>query len=300
MDRRTFLRLSTAFGGYALVGAPGFAAPNALDLDFDAEFAEIQQDPAAAQETVAFRDFAMADDGAACIPITLNGKTTCVVSAARQPPRIPPSQLQISDASRQFILFYEVTSETNYNAKLKAPIWPGGDSGVTIGIGYDLGYASADDMITEWSKYVHPFILNQLKPLCGKKGAAAQSAISSVGHVRIEWDGAYRQFTESLLPIFVALTETFCQNVEDLPPDCRGALTSLVFNRGTALKLKNDPIDSRREMREIRDLMASKQYDAIPQKFLDMQRLWIDKPNARGVVKRRAGEAALFAKGLKS
>ncbi len=222
-----------------------------------------------------------------------------MVSAARQPPRIPPSQLPISDAPKQFILFYEVTSEDNYNAKLKAPIWPGGDSGVTIGIGYDLGYASENDMVAEWSKYVHPFILNQLKPVCGKKAAAAQAAVSTVSHLRIEWDSAYRQFTESLLPIFVALTETFCQNVDDLPPDCRGALTSLVFNRGTALQLKNDPIDSRREMREIKDLMAAKQYGAIPQKFLDMQRIWIDKPKARGVVKRRAGEAALFAKGLK-
>jgi hypothetical protein len=35
---------------------------------------------------------------------------------------------------------HEVTSQSVYNKKYTSPIMPGGDSGVTFGLGTDLGY----------------------------------------------------------------------------------------------------------------------------------------------------------------
>jgi len=297
VDRRQFLATAITAGAWSFLPREVRAQE---DLDFQRIFAEIKKDPAAIGDAVKYRDFAMANNGAACIPVTTDGVTTCIVSAARQPPRIPPSHLKISDDSRDFIVFYEVTSASNYNKTLTSPTWPGNDSGITVGIGYDLGYASEIDVKNEWGNYVHPFVINRLISVCGKKGGDAEASLPSVSNIRIDWDSAYRQFTEMLLPIFVAQTETFCKNMDSIHEDCRGALTSLIFNRGTALELKNDPIDSRKEMREIKELMAKKQYADIPQKFLDMRRIWQGKPKARGLLTRRAGEAALFARGLKS
>jgi hypothetical protein len=298
MKRRGFMIASGASIASYLLGDKSAFSQEQGSSDFQTIFSEIQGDPEAVESAFAFRDFAMADNGAACIPVTLDGTTTCIVSAARQPPRILPSDLSISEDSKKLMVFYEVTSKANYEKKLRAPIWPGQQSGVTIGIGYDLGYASKDDLQREWSEYIHPFTLNKLASVCGKKGANAQNALDSVKNVRIEWDSAYPQFTDVLLPVFVALTETYCDNLDDLHEDCRGALTSLIFNRGTALQLKNDPVDSRREMREIKTMMAQKNYKDIPAKLIEMQRLWRDKPKARGVVNRRAAEAALFQRGL--
>lgn len=297
MDRRHFLFSVAASATYVAFSRNELRAQG---LDFQQIFSKIEADPTAAEDARAYKDFAMENNGAACIPVTIDGSTTCIVSAARQPPRISPSNLSISGDSKKFIMFYEVTGEGNYNKKLKSPIWPGEDSGVTIGIGYDLGYASQADLQGEWGNYVHPFIIKRLAVACGKRGKDAQNILTDLKNVHIEWEDAYKQFTEKLLPVFVALTETFCDNLEDIHEDCRGALTSLVFNRGTALELKNDPLDSRREMREIKDLMKKKQYSGIPQKFLDMQRLWKGNSKVRGVVDRRAGEAALFERGLRS
>lgn len=296
MNRRHIISF---LGTIALQGRISLASPMANDAEFEEIFATAQADPSAAIEAAGLRDFAMENNGAVCIPITVDGKTTCIVSAARQPPRIAPSKLSISSDAKRLIVFYEVTSENYYKSKLMAPVWPGGESGVTIGIGYDLGYATQEDLKNEWGSYVHPFVLNRLASVCGKKGQDAEAALSNIGNVRIDWISAFPQFVDKLLPIFVAQTETFCSNLDDVHEDCRGALTSLVFNRGTALRLKNDPSDSRREMRDIRDLMARKQYGDVPQRFLDMQRLWIGRPSARGVVTRRAAEAALFAQGLR-
>jgi GH24 family phage-related lysozyme (muramidase) len=118
--------------------------------------------------------------------------------------------------------------------------------------------------------------------------------------VGIKWADAYKQFVETTLPIFVAETETFCPHVADLPEDSRGALASLIYNRGSAKFLKNDPNDSRREMRNIADLMAQQKYAEIPAQFIAMKRIWADKKDARGLLNRRDAEAQLFQLGLDS
>ena len=57
----------------------------------------------------------------------------------------------ISAAAVQSIVTCEVTSRAVYEQKWAHPIWPGLNSGVTIGIGYDLGQNSADRIRADWS-----------------------------------------------------------------------------------------------------------------------------------------------------
>ena len=49
------------------------------------------------------------------------------------------------------IVATEVTSQAYYEKKLRKPEWPGGASGVTIAVGYDLGYANEDKIRRDWT-----------------------------------------------------------------------------------------------------------------------------------------------------
>lgn len=53
---------------------------------------------------------------------------------------IKASGLPISIEAIDEIIGDEDTSESYYNGHYRKPEWPGGDSGVTIMLGYDLGY----------------------------------------------------------------------------------------------------------------------------------------------------------------
>jgi len=295
VNRREFLKASAAS---ALLVAP-LSKSFAQSDPFSTLFAELTADPQLAASAIEFRDFALEGAGDTCTQITINNETTCIVTAARRPPRLPPSTLAVSSAAKELIVYYEVTSRKKYEKELMAPTWPGGASGVTVGIGYDLGYVDEDDLTKEWGAYVHPFVLKRLSSVTGLTGKKANEALSSVKNVQVSWDSAYGQFTKVLLPIFIAQTEKFAKNLDQLSEDSRGAIVSLVFNRGTALKLKNDPVDSRREMREVANLMANKDFAPIPAKLREMKRLWDNKPDARGVSLRREAEARLFERGLR-
>lgn len=295
MNRRDFL------GGVG-VSFLGLAAPNFLhaqEQGFSEIWTSILADPTLAQTAAEYRDFAL-DESVNCLNVVQDGETVCIVTAARRPPRLAPSKLEISQAAKDLIIFYEVTNKSKYDRDLEGPIWPGGDSGITVGFGYDLGYVSKSELEEEWKGAVHKFVLERLSAVCGLKGQAARTALSSVSQVRIDWDAASRQFSDVLLPIFVAQTEKFLPNLKKLHPDCRGALVSLVFNRGTALTLKDDTRDTRKEMREIVDLMKVENYTEIPARFRDMTKVWEGQAKARGVVLRRRAEAALFEKGLQA
>jgi hypothetical protein len=56
-------------------------------------------------------------------------------------PGIAP-RLKSSQAAIDLIVMEEVSSQAAYTKLYQGPTWPGGASGVTIGIGYDGGYST--------------------------------------------------------------------------------------------------------------------------------------------------------------
>ena len=50
----------------------------------------------------------------------------------------------ISQAAFDLIVAEEVSSQAAYNARYQRPERPGGQSGITVGIGYDCGYATPE------------------------------------------------------------------------------------------------------------------------------------------------------------
>jgi GH24 family phage-related lysozyme (muramidase) len=260
----------------------------------------IRSDAQATDDARRIVDFAQDNTSASCDTVNINGISQCIISAARGPPHLKPSTLRISNRAISLIVACEVSSQQHYTRALERPTWPRLQSGITIGIGYDLGQVTVDDFVDDWSKYVHPFVIETLSPVTGLQGAAARDKLQEVQIVGIKWPDAYKQFVETTLPLFTAETERFCRNLAVLSDDSRGALVSLILNRGSAKTLGNDPNDRRKEMRTIALLMKEERYSEIPAQFIAMRRLWENNKDARGLVARRLAEAQLFQLGLDS
>jgi peptidoglycan hydrolase-like protein with peptidoglycan-binding domain len=66
---------------------------------------------------------------------------------------LPEPSPDIPTRAVSFIAREEVGSRGFYDAQCARPTWPGGASGVTIGVGYDLGYQAG--FAADWSDLGH-------------------------------------------------------------------------------------------------------------------------------------------------
>lgn len=195
----------------------------------------------------------------------------------------------ISEKAYNLILKYEVGGGFSYyNKALKNPTYPGGASGVTIGIGYDLGYNTKSQFASDWKHLLPGVVFNRLESCVGIKGEYAKQMVKNVKDIEISWDDASAVFKKSTLPRFVSETLKAFPGADKLHPDAFGALVSLVFNRGASVTG-----NSRREMLNIRNLISSKNYNAIANEIRSMKRLWIGK-GLDGLLKRRDEEAQMI------
>lgn len=190
-----------------------------------------------------------------------------------------------------FIARQEVSSRPNYDARCAKPTWPGGDSGITIGIGYDLRFQG--DFESCWAPRLQAATAAALRPWIGKPGT--QAGAVSLAAYSIPFFSAWDVFAAVTLPKEVQSTAGAFGDLSVLPPLCRGALVSLVYNRGPSLGLSGDPDGKRREMLAIRNLIQAGQLDQVPAEFASMLRLWPDAPGLRA---RRLAEADMWKRGL--
>jgi hypothetical protein len=203
--------------------------------------------------------------------------------------------MALSSASLKLILQFEVGGgKSYYDKKLKSPTWPGEASGVTIGVGYDLGYYEKETIQADWEDYLTPKDLKRLLACAGKKGKDAEKAIVAVKDIVIDWDDALAVFKNTTISTFWRKTKLAFPGAENLHPNVRGALLSLVFNRGTSLKGER-----RKEMAAIKDLIATKDYEGIATQLEGMKRVWVGTTIAEGMNRRRDAEAALTRTALK-
>jgi GH24 family phage-related lysozyme (muramidase) len=210
------------------------------------------------------------------------------------PPPFPPSARAVAPEAIQLIIVCEVTSPTVYDTKYREPVWPGGDSGATIGIGYDVGYCSGGTLTTDWKPYLDAASLKRLQAACGKTGAKARDLIANLGDISVDWSKAHAQFANALIPRYTGETLHYLPNASLLSEKSLGALVSLVYNRGASF---GHPGDRYTEMRAIKAAIESKKFSLIPQQFRAMQRLW-PQQNLAGLRIRRRLEAQLFEDGL--
>ncbi len=218
------------------------------------------------------------------LPVTgiVDAATWSALEALPEPSPVIPTE------AVTFIVHEEVGGRKYYDRHVAIPHFPGEASGVTIGVGYDLRFQEPADFEADWAGILTPQAMDSLRPHLGKKGSAA--AVAALADLRIPFPAAWQVFIKHALPRAVTQTESCFGKLAPLPPLCRGALASLVYNRGTKLSG-----DSRREMKAIHDHIAAGRLDQVAAEFTAMKRLW---PGSEGLRKRRDKEAEMWAKGM--
>jgi hypothetical protein len=205
----------------------------------------------------------------------------------------------LSKKSLDLILEFEVGGGENYyNKFLKSPAWPGEQSGVTIGVGYDLGYVNKAEFSEDW-KDLPKDIFDRLYKVVGIKGYNAKNLIRGLKDISIPWELSLKVFNNKTVTKFYNLTKQTFPNFDNLPEDAKGGLVSLVFNRGNSLEG-----DRRREMKLIRDGMKlvsvydQKALSFIANQIRKMKRIWVGGSIEKGMSRRRDAEAKLIEESL--
>ena len=213
-------------------------------------------------------------------------------AVAAAPDPCPP----LTAAGMTFIARQEVSSASEYEKRFRKPCKPGGASGITIGIGYDLGQInSRAQLVSDWGDQLPADAIDLLAAVVGKTGT--EETLDSVSPVDVPLSKAMFVFAQRSLPEFLNQTRKIYPQIDDpaMTAAQRTALVSLVYNRG------NDVTgDRRREMKTIQALLAAGSFDdAVAAEFERMTRLWTTA-DVRGVAVRRQAEAALWRSGFAS
>jgi hypothetical protein len=195
-----------------------------------------------------------------------------------------------SPKTLQLLLKYEVGGgKAYYERFLSRFTWPGGASGPTIAIGIDCAYYTR----LELAKIFNFLPKNQIELIQGSVGKTGQrgkeyTKILRDAGIIVNWEKALEIFYNITWDKFTRLTNKTFVGATGLKEDAYGAIVSLVFNRGTSL------VGPRRlEMRNIKDLIPSKNYKAIANEVRKMKRVWVGK-GLDGLIERREAEAKLI------
>lgn len=202
-------------------------------------------------------------------------------------PEAVPTERRMPAAATRLIVRWEVSSPAYYTKRLQRPVWPGGSSGVTWGIGYDGGYQTDSTIRSDWAAHA---AVDRLATTNGVAGTPALALARSLRDVLTPYDLAEAVFTASTLPRYhAAAARALGDDFYVLADGPQGALDSLGYNRGWSMLGPN-----RREMREIRDTCVPVGDAAcIAAQLRSMKRLWpSDRSPHPGLRARREDEAA--------
>lgn len=185
------------------------------------------------------------------------------------------------------IVSFEINSPAFYEQKLQAPVWPQGESGVTVGIGYDLGYQAASVILQDWRAHSER---SRLALQAGIKGEAAKARIASLHDIRTSYALARQVFDDTTVVTYYRAMRRAYPGAEKLHPIAQGVLTSLTYNRGTSMRGER-----RREMATIRDVcVPAADYVCMALELRAMTRVWKGSSIERGMTRRRNAEAGLL------
>ena len=198
-----------------------------------------------------------------------------------------PSAPALSAEGYALIVNAETGGRAYYNRFLVHPEWPGGFSGITVGVGYDVGTVSPAVFWTDW-RAMPEADRERLVPVVGITGQKAKSRLSEVRDILVSWDLAEGLFQEVDIPRFWQLTRATFPGFDFLRPNAQASLCSIIFNRGNSMAGPG-----RAEMREIARMAPKKDYAGMAGQIRAMKRIWAGK-GQNGLLLRREAEAVLM------
>ena len=177
------------------------------------------------------------------------------------------------------------------------PYWPGGVSGVTLGVGWDIGYHDPAELRRIWAA-LGKDALERLDMAAGKKGEAAHAVIAQLKSIDVPAEISKQVLSDSLNGYYYPFITGHFSGLASLPAEAQVVLISLVFNRGVSMGHEPDwrfskEVDSRWEFRELRRDVQEADLFAIYTHLGTMKRLW-EKSGGRGLRIRRRDEQALI------
>jgi hypothetical protein len=204
-----------------------------------------------------------------------------------------------------FIALEETGGLAYYQKITRFPHYPGGVSGVTIGVGYDLRFSTPSEFQNDWGNYLPSAVMQDLKQDLGQKGSRLRADALKAKGIEVPFYVAWQVFVGKTLPNFYQKTQQVYPSLANLPNLCPSVLVSLVYNRGPALDG-----DKRIEMANIQRILAAAEQARLKGKtkaevhqlllpvadeLLEMKKYW---PVTSGLVKRRQQEANLWRASL--
>lgn len=206
----------------------------------------------------------------------------------KMPPIPDGASLIVSQKSVDLIFTSEVSSESAYRREYQYPTVPGASSGVTIGIGYDLGHVTKATFEKDWKRFLDNDDYQLLLKAVGEIQDKAKQILTSVKHISIPYENAIEVFYTTSLSSYAKDTRATYPGLDLLPPDVQGVMLSIVYNRGASVSG-----DRRREMKNIQAWVKQKNLPKIAEEIRSMKRLWQNDPKTRGLLTRRDNEARL-------
>ena len=195
----------------------------------------------------------------------------------------------ISRKAADLIIQFEIGGRNIYEKSYQKPTWAGCESGITIGIGADLGYMTEKEFMKVWTPHLNLNFIECLRKVIGLKGIQAKQMLrGEILNVRVPYNTAYEVFVKYDIPKYWAKTKAIYPQLEELNEDTQGALVSMVYNRGNKLEG-----DSRIEMKAIVEMVKNKDYEGIAEEIEKSKRHWENR-GLDGLVIRREAEADLI------
>ena len=94
-----------------------------------------------------------------------------------------------------------------YNLVTRWPHFSGHESGVTIGVGYDLRFNSEADFIATWGPHLPADDVDELIKDIGRKGSKARTDELKAKGIEVPFKSAWPVLTRSTLPRFYDITK---------------------------------------------------------------------------------------------
>jgi hypothetical protein len=119
---------------------------------------------------------------------------------------LPEPSSDIPVRTVAFIGREEVGGRELYDKVGCRPTWPGGASGVTIGVGYDLGQEASFE--SDWSMVLTPDQMTALRPWVQVQGERAAAGPAALNNIAIPWRATCEVFIRRSLPDQVKTART--------------------------------------------------------------------------------------------